>query len=1561
MVGVGGKAYLIKDSGKSHAMRHSTGTGSGMGVGVSVGAGVGNGGGGEGSDEAMSEENMVAYVTECPLCAEALDVGDYGFFPCPCDYQVCLWCLERIRTQENNKCPQCRRDYDEREYRRIHFKYRHNDNEKGKAAGGRIGSAGAGMALGHHTSDQLNGSRGDGYRDGFRDGFRDGYRDTHRDWADDVGGPSSFHSDFDKDGGPSLSRTGSQQPGGSSYRHDTALAHHDSAKGGAHRVVTICRLLSCPPVWMNAQTLTQYEFLGKYGRLLSVQILVVRGFEVVFALYGSDEAANLLTADVLKLAAKAAKQNKDAFFAFGDTTAPAEPAATATPLASNAAVAAATARGATIVQAKMLKRLKVLIGSAGHCGQPLRGMKCSNDNCTFLHFTTPSSPKHFWRLTPDKQMLRQALGHQTDAWLSSHILDLSAPSLFGQPFRHLLPLYPKLRSALEGPSSTYGSYLTVSELLDLEKEEAAQARKATAAAPASSMVTATNGLTARLTASMSSTATASKTNTSAFSTRISSSTTAPPPPALSSVPNLPGSGSAFSPGLERGEACEKVLEREGEKEAARLRLHLSTSGSVPAPGSIAGSVSGSGLGSQEGADDSSRKSWTQTPQIPSAFDHTKPGLHAQTLHPALTGSAVSPDCRGDDSGLPGVSDLHTHAHTETWAPTPKDSSRAGAVAENLDSLFPTLHRAATRRLAPEFGGSLFDSRTSANAFPPLGSPALATPGSSSAVAAAKTSDDSKFPDLSTSLRSVREREREKEKERERERGREKEKERGKGIDKDEDKGRTVEERRRGPGSGLERTVGKGLIHTGNRTFRIDRDTELLLVPCPPEGEANQKSTTAENVPSTNPLPSEPMGAKDTGSRDRFELPPLSSSSSSLRLPCGKERESQADESDRGRKASDPKPAVATSSAPSSAVSLGVSPLADATSSPVTSPPSSSPTGFGSGIGMRVFAPPTALMASVSQDGYAGGWGRGSFNTEESDYEGYDDDDESAGYGGPLSHQDLRDETHRDVIRKEETGGDETERDATERGETSRLESCERDTLDNDFNDNRQGEAGAQSSLPPQDEGNDAHDVASGDGRDRTRETEDRRGAEPGPASAFSSSITVRRILGLLGWSKPDESTASTDHGVPSAFNLLAGEADPHEGAHGSVHGPAHRSGHERIQETKEYTRKQLDPSHDSHFGSEGRRGFEEEGGGERAADSNVLHSTTCALGAFGQMSAMRQAEGGDKHWQSSFITTQDFDLFYPASSNKFNSNISNVSSNNSNNSNNSLLSHGNAITTVAPASSANEQFSRPIEPFCQSAAKPTLTLFPCAPTRQQAGLQSTGRLPSGQRGKTYFSPDYLNSLLKPSNESTVKNQAGSPLPRPEDTVTEKCDHGEVSAEDARESTQWVYQNRYLAPFHARSEGIKHIGARPVSTRRTSNTNRTASVSHGGALRNEPKYELKGGSMNGGGVNEAGLNGGGASFRDFGSESSFGANGGLVGFSSPGRGEVPTPSAASGLARAHEKEIEPETATMTSHSSSYKNRLKTNACAQVGAAEAEPPGLTLNLLRSVIPNAKISFS
>eukprot|EP00439_Symbiodinium_sp_Y106_P021464 s6652_g2.t1 len=53
----------------------------------------------------------------CPLCMQPMDETDISFFPCSCNYQVCLFCVHYIMEQMNGKCPACRQDYVESQFR----------------------------------------------------------------------------------------------------------------------------------------------------------------------------------------------------------------------------------------------------------------------------------------------------------------------------------------------------------------------------------------------------------------------------------------------------------------------------------------------------------------------------------------------------------------------------------------------------------------------------------------------------------------------------------------------------------------------------------------------------------------------------------------------------------------------------------------------------------------------------------------------------------------------------------------------------------------------------------------------------------------------------------------------------------------------------------------------------------------------------------------------------------------------------------------------------------------------------------------------------------------------------------------------------------------------------------------------------------------------------------------------------------------------------------------------------------------------------------------------------
>ena len=52
----------------------------------------------------------------CPLCMEALDATEIQFLPCPCGFQLCLFCYGKIKEEMGGEpgaglCPGCRKEY----------------------------------------------------------------------------------------------------------------------------------------------------------------------------------------------------------------------------------------------------------------------------------------------------------------------------------------------------------------------------------------------------------------------------------------------------------------------------------------------------------------------------------------------------------------------------------------------------------------------------------------------------------------------------------------------------------------------------------------------------------------------------------------------------------------------------------------------------------------------------------------------------------------------------------------------------------------------------------------------------------------------------------------------------------------------------------------------------------------------------------------------------------------------------------------------------------------------------------------------------------------------------------------------------------------------------------------------------------------------------------------------------------------------------------------------------------------------------------------------------------
>jgi hypothetical protein len=47
----------------------------------------------------------------CPLCVEPYETADRYFEPCPCGFQLCMFCWNKIREVGSGQCPGCRATY----------------------------------------------------------------------------------------------------------------------------------------------------------------------------------------------------------------------------------------------------------------------------------------------------------------------------------------------------------------------------------------------------------------------------------------------------------------------------------------------------------------------------------------------------------------------------------------------------------------------------------------------------------------------------------------------------------------------------------------------------------------------------------------------------------------------------------------------------------------------------------------------------------------------------------------------------------------------------------------------------------------------------------------------------------------------------------------------------------------------------------------------------------------------------------------------------------------------------------------------------------------------------------------------------------------------------------------------------------------------------------------------------------------------------------------------------------------------------------------------------------
>ncbi|CDJ40542.1 RRM domain-containing protein, putative [Eimeria tenella] len=285
----------------------------------------------------------------CPLCLETLDETDRGLFPCECGYQVCLWCLHHIRDHLANKCPACRRDYDEKKFKydqtrvldrvmpegkmrlawldRLTKQIGRKSREKvcgapdptrtGSSAGGGGGGSSSSCNSSTRTVCAVGQARGGTARSGSTSSYSCSGRVTSV-----------------------------QHPAGADRRGSREAAAPAPAQAAALKDVRVIQrclvyVIGIPPSIAKKEILRRQEFFGQYGKVLQIVVNKNQGH------WGGPSFAVYVTYSTSKEAV-AAIQGVDGAVYEGRT-------------------------------------LKASFGTTKYCSHFLKGVKCQNPDCSYLH------------------------------------------------------------------------------------------------------------------------------------------------------------------------------------------------------------------------------------------------------------------------------------------------------------------------------------------------------------------------------------------------------------------------------------------------------------------------------------------------------------------------------------------------------------------------------------------------------------------------------------------------------------------------------------------------------------------------------------------------------------------------------------------------------------------------------------------------------------------------------------------------------------------------------------------------------------------------------------------------------------------------------------------------------------------------------------------------------------------------------------------------------------------------------------------------------------------------
>jgi hypothetical protein len=269
----------------------------------------------------------------CPLCCEELDLSDQSFYPCPCGYQVCMWCWHRIKESESGLCPACRSPYGEDPHQfsavDVEAALKANKlkedavrNQSQHAKHQNISN------IGHHSLNSLNSSHS--------------HSNTH---------PHN-HQNNNNSHSSSNGSSNANNANSSNNQNMVMEAPKDRTLLANMRVIrrNLIYAVGLPPSIANEETLRKPEYFGQYGRIAKMVL-----------------NRNNVTASNTVINGEIRRASASAYVTFAhkeDT------------------LACILALDGLVLDHRSVR---VSYGTSKYCSSFIKSVRCNNPECTYLH------------------------------------------------------------------------------------------------------------------------------------------------------------------------------------------------------------------------------------------------------------------------------------------------------------------------------------------------------------------------------------------------------------------------------------------------------------------------------------------------------------------------------------------------------------------------------------------------------------------------------------------------------------------------------------------------------------------------------------------------------------------------------------------------------------------------------------------------------------------------------------------------------------------------------------------------------------------------------------------------------------------------------------------------------------------------------------------------------------------------------------------------------------------------------------------------------------------------